>query len=127
MFIFFSGFEPKPDFMEDSQKLYDSEPATLSTVNEVNEWVKKATNGYISEFLTSLPINPVMMLINAMHFKGQNKHQVLCNFRSSVNHVSHYSHLLHYPPFVTKSNKILELWSASESMFFCDRRVAHRL
>lgn len=66
-----TGFEPKPEFMEDSQKLYDSEPATLTTVNEVNEWVKKATDGYISEFLTSLPVNPVMMLINAMHFKGE--------------------------------------------------------
>lgn len=60
--------------MEDSLKLYDSEPATLSTVDEVNEWVKKATNGHISKFLASLPVNTVMMLINAMHFKGQNKH-----------------------------------------------------
>ncbi|XP_057207312.1 serpin peptidase inhibitor, clade F (alpha-2 antiplasmin, pigment epithelium derived factor), member 2b [Triplophysa rosa] len=66
-----TGFEPKPEFMEDSLKLYDSEPGTLSTVDEVNEWVKKATNGHISEFLASLPANTVMMLINAMHFKGE--------------------------------------------------------
>nr|XP_055052611.1 serpin peptidase inhibitor, clade F (alpha-2 antiplasmin, pigment epithelium derived factor), member 2b [Misgurnus anguillicaudatus] len=66
-----TGFEPKQGFMEDSQKLYDSEPATLTTVNEVNEWVRQATNGHIMEFLTSLPMNTVMMLINAMHYKGE--------------------------------------------------------
>lgn len=60
--------------MEDSQKLYDSEPATLTDVNEINEWVKKATNGHILDFLSSLPTSTVMMLINAMHYKGQNKH-----------------------------------------------------
>jgi len=84
VFLFFpSGFKAKQEFMEDSQKLYDSEPAILTDVNEINEWVKKATNGHISEFLSSIPpreflssIPPsiVMMLINAMHYKGQNKH-----------------------------------------------------
>lgn len=74
-FYFFpSEFKAKQEFMEDSQKLYDSEPATLTDVNEINEWVKKATNGHISEFLSSLPSSTVMMLINAMHYKGQNKH-----------------------------------------------------
>lgn len=60
--------------MENSQKLYDSEPATLTDISDINEWVKKATNGHISEFLSSLPLSTVMMLINAMHYKGQNKH-----------------------------------------------------
>ncbi|XP_051963269.1 alpha-2-antiplasmin-like [Xyrauchen texanus] len=66
-----SGFKVKQEFMEEIQKLYDSEPATLTDLNEVNEWVKKATNGQISEFLSSLPANVVMMLINAMHYKGE--------------------------------------------------------
>ncbi|XP_051535935.1 alpha-2-antiplasmin-like [Myxocyprinus asiaticus] len=66
-----SGFKVKQEFMEETQKLYDSEPATLTDLNEVNEWVKKATNGQISEFLSSLPANVVMMLINAMHYKGE--------------------------------------------------------
>lgn len=92
--------------MEDSQKLYDSEPATLTTVNEVNEWVKKATDGYISEFLTSLPVNPVMMLINAMHFKGQNKHPLTASTLQFVNQVSRYSHVLHYPLLVISLNQI---------------------
>jgi len=75
VFLFFpSGFKAKQEFMEDSQKLYDSEPAILTDVNEINEWVKKATNGHISEFLSSIPPSIVMMLINAMHYKGQNKH-----------------------------------------------------
>ncbi|XDV32251.1 hypothetical protein PO909_003114 [Leuciscus waleckii] len=66
-----TGFKVKQEFMDDSQKLYDSEPATLTDVNEINEWVKKATNGHISEFLSSLPSSTVMMLINAMHYKGE--------------------------------------------------------
>ncbi|XP_056330533.1 serpin peptidase inhibitor, clade F (alpha-2 antiplasmin, pigment epithelium derived factor), member 2b [Danio aesculapii] len=66
-----TGFKAKSDFMEHSQKLYDSEPATLTDVNDVNEWVKKVTNGHISEFLSSLPPSAVMMLINAMHYKGE--------------------------------------------------------
>lgn len=66
-----TGFKAKQDFVEDSQKLYDSEPATLTDVNDINEWVKKVTNGHISEFLSSLPLSAIMMLINAMHYKGE--------------------------------------------------------
>ncbi|KTF81630.1 hypothetical protein cypCar_00016545, partial [Cyprinus carpio] len=66
-----TGFKAKQDFVEDSQKLYDSEPATLTDVNDINEWVKKVTNGHISEFLSSLPLSAVMVLINAMHYKGE--------------------------------------------------------
>ncbi|KAK2880999.1 hypothetical protein Q8A67_018267 [Cirrhinus molitorella] len=66
-----TGFSVKQDFVEDSQKLYDSEPATLTDVSDINEWVKKVTNGHISEFLSSLPLSAVMVLISAMHYKGE--------------------------------------------------------
>ncbi|XP_010890305.1 serpin peptidase inhibitor, clade F (alpha-2 antiplasmin, pigment epithelium derived factor), member 2b [Esox lucius] len=65
------GFEPKPEFVNQSQYLYDSEPVTFKGVAEVNEWVEKATNGKVSDFLTSLPPNLLLMLINAVHFKGE--------------------------------------------------------
>ena len=65
------GFQPKQEFILESQKLYDSEPMKLEGLQQINEWVKKATNGKMTEFLTSLPANLVLMLINAVHFKGK--------------------------------------------------------
>lgn len=103
VFSFPLGFKAKQDFLDDSQKLYDSEPATLTDVNDINEWVKKVTNGHISEFLSSLPLSAVMVLINAMHYKGQNKHLLpasLSQFpllhQRVTSEVLHYSDLLHY-------------------------------
>lgn len=49
---------------------YRSSPAPLVSVEEVNQWVEKATNGQIANFMESIPHNVVLMLINAMHFKG---------------------------------------------------------
>ncbi|KAM4624447.1 LOW QUALITY PROTEIN: alpha-2-antiplasmin-like [Polymixia lowei] len=65
------GFEPKQEFVHESQRLYDSEPVTLEGLQQINEWVEKATNGKMTEFLTSLPPNLLLMLINAVHFKGE--------------------------------------------------------
>nr|XP_046152356.1 alpha-2-antiplasmin-like [Oncorhynchus gorbuscha] len=65
------GFEPKPEFIHQSQDVYDSEPVTLEGLAEVNEWVERATNGKVTDFLTSLPPNLLLMLINAVHFKGE--------------------------------------------------------
>ncbi|XP_036417991.1 serpin peptidase inhibitor, clade F (alpha-2 antiplasmin, pigment epithelium derived factor), member 2b [Colossoma macropomum] len=65
------GFQPKQEFIQESLKIYDSEPAILTELEEVNEWVEKSTNGYVTDFLTSLPPNLVMMLINAVHYKGE--------------------------------------------------------
>ncbi|KAM3875119.1 serpin peptidase inhibitor, clade F (alpha-2 antiplasmin, pigment epithelium derived factor), member 2b [Diretmus argenteus] len=65
------GFEPKRKFVHESQRLYDSEPVTLEGLQQINDWVAKATNGEISDFLSSLPPNMLLMLINAVHFKGK--------------------------------------------------------
>lgn len=64
------GFEPKQDFIHESQRLYDSEPAVLESLQQINDWVEKATNGKMTEFLSALPPNLLLMLINAVHFKG---------------------------------------------------------
>ncbi|KAI4898732.1 hypothetical protein NFI96_024109, partial [Prochilodus magdalenae] len=66
-----AGFQPKQEFIQDSLKIYDSEPAILTELEEVNEWVEKSTNGQVTDFLSSLPPNLVMMLINAVHYKGE--------------------------------------------------------
>lgn len=66
-----SGFEPKQEFVHESQRLYESEPAVLESLQQINDWVEKATQGKITEILTSLPANLLLMLINAVHFKGE--------------------------------------------------------
>ncbi|XP_066551837.1 alpha-2-antiplasmin [Amia ocellicauda] len=64
------GFQVKKAFEEESLRLYGSEPTPLTSIEEVNSWVKEATKGQIPKFLTSLPGNMLLMLINAVHFKG---------------------------------------------------------
>lgn len=66
-----SGFVPKQEFLQESQKMYRSEAATLGDIQHVNQWVEKATNSQITDFLSSLPPNLVLLLINAVHFKGE--------------------------------------------------------
>lgn len=66
-----SGFEPKQDFVHESQRYYESEPAVLESLQQINDWVEKATQGKITEILSSLPANLLLMLINAVHFKGE--------------------------------------------------------
>ncbi|KAK2847443.1 hypothetical protein Q5P01_010442 [Channa striata] len=65
------GFEPKQDFVDESQRLYESEPAVLESVQQINDWVEKATQGKITEILSALPANLLLVLINAIHFKGE--------------------------------------------------------
>ncbi|XP_030634595.1 serpin peptidase inhibitor, clade F (alpha-2 antiplasmin, pigment epithelium derived factor), member 2b isoform X2 [Chanos chanos] len=65
------GFQAKEEFIKESVDLYGSDPATLTGLEEVNEWVENATNGQIVDFLSSLPPNIELMLINAVHYKGE--------------------------------------------------------
>lgn len=66
----FSGFQAKQDFVDKSRRLYDSEPVVLESLQQVNDWVYNATSGKMPEFLSSIPPNLIIMLINAVHFKG---------------------------------------------------------
>lgn len=65
------GFEAKQYFVSESQRLYDSEPAVLESLQQINDWVENATQGKMTDFLPALPHNVVLMLINAVHFKGE--------------------------------------------------------
>ncbi|XP_070700063.1 alpha-2-antiplasmin [Pempheris klunzingeri] len=65
------GFEVKLSFIEDSLARYQSQPVPLVSVEEVNQWVENATNGHISNFLESIPHGVVLMLMNAVYFKGE--------------------------------------------------------
>lgn len=65
------GFEPKQEFVNESRRLYNSEPAVLESLQQINDWVEKATNGKMTDFLSALPPNLLLMLINSVHFKGE--------------------------------------------------------
>ncbi|XP_041741647.1 alpha-2-antiplasmin isoform X1 [Coregonus clupeaformis] len=64
-------FEVYQSFVAESLHRYRSEPAPLISVEEVNQWVEDATKGHITNFLPSIPHDIVLMLINAVHFKGE--------------------------------------------------------
>lgn len=51
--------------------MYDSEPAVLESLQQINDWVNNATNGRMTDFLSALPPNMLLLLINAVHFKGK--------------------------------------------------------
>ncbi|XP_077578569.1 serpin peptidase inhibitor, clade F (alpha-2 antiplasmin, pigment epithelium derived factor), member 2b [Stigmatopora nigra] len=65
------GFKPKEDFLQESKRLYDSEAAVLESVMQLNNWVENATNGQITDLMSEVPPNMQLMLINAIHFKGE--------------------------------------------------------
>lgn len=51
--------------------MYDSEPEVLQSLQQINDWVNNATNGRMTDFLSALPPNMLLLLINAVHFKGK--------------------------------------------------------
>ncbi|KAL2765558.1 alpha-2-antiplasmin isoform a precursor, partial [Daubentonia madagascariensis] len=69
------GFPVKEDFLEQSEQLFGAKPMSLTGRQEedlanINQWVKEATEGKIQEFLSELPDNTVLLLLNAIHFQG---------------------------------------------------------
>ncbi|XP_041657589.1 alpha-2-antiplasmin isoform X2 [Cheilinus undulatus] len=65
------GFDVKLTFVEESLARFQSRPVPLVDVLEVNQWVENATNGKIQNFLESIPHDVVLMLMNAVYFKGE--------------------------------------------------------
>ncbi|XP_071023766.1 alpha-2-antiplasmin-like [Oncorhynchus clarkii lewisi] len=64
-------FEVYQSFVAESMRSYKSEPVPLISVEDVNQWVEDTTKGHMTNFLTSIPHDVVLMLINAVHFKGE--------------------------------------------------------
>ncbi|XP_006878154.1 PREDICTED: alpha-2-antiplasmin-like [Chrysochloris asiatica] len=69
------GFPIKDDFLEQSEQLFGAKPRTLTgnqgdDLANINQWVKEATEGKIENFLSELPENTVLLLLNAIHFQG---------------------------------------------------------
>ncbi|XP_045155610.1 alpha-2-antiplasmin [Echinops telfairi] len=69
------GFPIKEDFLEESERLFGAKPMTLVGKQEddlmhINQWVKEATEGKIENFLSEMPANTVLLILNAIHFQG---------------------------------------------------------
>ena len=66
----FKKFEALKPFME-KVKDYKAEEKDLISVEQVNEWCSKHTHGKIKKIIGELKPLTVMILINAIYFKGK--------------------------------------------------------
>lgn len=70
-----SRFTPKQDFLQTTADYYDADiycaPFDDSTCKDINNWVKKRTDGMIEEILHEMMPDAVMYLINALSFEAQ--------------------------------------------------------
>ncbi|XP_072098949.1 serpin peptidase inhibitor, clade F (alpha-2 antiplasmin, pigment epithelium derived factor), member 2b [Mobula birostris] len=65
----------KPDFLMGLERFYRSKPQLLSgqpseDTKSINRWVEQMTSGKIKNFLSAIPVNADLILINAINFKG---------------------------------------------------------
>ncbi|XP_055513747.1 serpin peptidase inhibitor, clade F (alpha-2 antiplasmin, pigment epithelium derived factor), member 2b isoform X2 [Leucoraja erinacea] len=70
------GFHVKSGFLNDSKSFYQSRPQPLSgdsadDTRRINAWVEEKTGGKIRNFLNRVPGDVVLMLVNAINFKGR--------------------------------------------------------
>jgi serpin B len=70
-----SGLAVRADFLERVRASFGAEAATVNfsdpaTLARINRWVNDATRGRIEKIFDDLPANVVMVLLNAIYFKG---------------------------------------------------------
>ena len=65
-----STFEPIKSFIKICDK-YEAPIEKLLSADQVNEWCSKNTNGKITEIIDQLDPNTVMLLLNAVYFRGE--------------------------------------------------------
>jgi serpin B len=69
------GFPVLPDFTQRVQSSFNAEAANVNfgdpaTLPRINRWASDATHGRIETIFDELPPNVVMVLLNAIYFKG---------------------------------------------------------
>jgi serine protease inhibitor len=74
------NFEVKIPFKNILTEYYDAESRSFDITDplayeEINNWIENKTNGLIKDMLDGLSDNAVMLLINAIYFKGKWKSQ----------------------------------------------------
>lgn len=64
-----SKFNPKKTFLE-AAELYEATVETLKSVTQVNNWCNLKTHGKIEKIIEELDDSALMVLLNAIYFKG---------------------------------------------------------
>jgi serpin B len=69
------GFTPRPEFLDLNRQYFDAEVSGLNfgsadAVATINDWVNANTNGKIPTIIDGISDDIVMLLINAIYFKG---------------------------------------------------------
>lgn len=66
---------PDPDFLQVNADYYRAgvfeAPFDLTTITDINRWVKEHTHGMVEEVLKDIPRDAVMYLVNALAFEGE--------------------------------------------------------
>ena len=66
----FTKFKPEEEFLNMTNQ-YNAEVTTLQSADQVNKWCQEKTHNKIPRIIESLSPNDVMILINAIYFKGK--------------------------------------------------------
>lgn len=74
------GFTVNPNFAETVRNTFSAEVAGLDmanpqSVNVINNWIERNTQGLIKDMLDPIPSNAVMYLVNAIYFKADWKYR----------------------------------------------------
>lgn len=70
-------FKVKADFLKKSKEIFNAEVynrplATEKTMNDINSWCNRQTNGHIKDVLNNIPSpDSRMLLMNALYFNGK--------------------------------------------------------
>jgi serine protease inhibitor len=69
------GFTFKPDFLQTNRQFYQAEVRNLDfadprAADTINQWVSNSTNGLIKKMIDEIKGDTVMILMNALYFKG---------------------------------------------------------
>lgn len=65
-----SSADLKKPYLDDAFAFFQAKPMTVKSADPINKWVKEKTKGHIPKILESLDINSLLVLVNAMYFKG---------------------------------------------------------
>lgn len=64
------GFKFRDDFLSRTQQAFDAELGALVSPDPINAWVKAKTNGKIDKIIQQVRPRDVLVLLNAIYFKG---------------------------------------------------------
>jgi serpin B len=97
-----NDFVVKQAFINILTNYYDAESESFdindsTAPDRINDWIENKTNGLITEMIEKLEDNTVMLLINAIYFKGKWKSQFdesktvqMPFYKSAINQIVSY-------------------------------------